>query len=73
MSDDTMIEFPYCQREEHIIGNPKTKKCYMTESGVPCSECIYHQALLLIQMPQSYMTKLRYIAKFAIPRFKRHL
>jgi hypothetical protein len=63
-----MLEFPYCQAKNSIIGNVKTKKCYVTEAGIPCQDCIYHQSLLQLQLPQRYWNKIKYIAKFAIHR-----
>lgn len=61
-------EFPYCQREDHIIGNPATKKCSITEEyGIQCTDCRYHQTLFEEQLPDRYLTKIKHILKFAMP------
>jgi hypothetical protein len=69
-----MLEFPYCQRDSHIIGNVRNKDCYVTRNyGVSCPDCIYHQSLMDVQLPQRYLNKLKYIAKFAIPKWLKKL
>jgi hypothetical protein len=62
-----MAEFPYCQRDEHIIANICKPSC-LNEKEI-CAGCVYNQTLVEQQMPQRYWNKFKYLAQFALRKW----
>jgi hypothetical protein len=65
-----MYEFAYCQNEPHIIGNLFTKQCEVAKKlETNCARCPYNQTLFENQLPEKYRNKMKYMMKFALPKW----